>query len=120
MWQFRQADLDTIFTVINQGLMKKPYWVEYHDTYEDSTPVWNGEKSVLWNLMEQAYHEERAQMMRRMMAKMEKLGGLQKGSHQQKLFAFFAKYYFSVIDNFSSMLYNEDSKFYEQMKLAWK
>lgn len=117
-WKFRQDDLDTIFTVINQGLMKKPYWVEFHDTYEDGTPVWNGEKSVLWNLMEQAYPEERAQMMRRMLAKMEELGGLQKGSHQQKLFAFFAKYYFSVIDKFSSMLYNEDGKLYEKMKLA--
>ena len=117
-WKFRQDDLDTIFTVINQGLMKKPYSVEYHDTYEDGTPVWNGEKSVLWNLMEQAYPEERAQMMRRMLAKMEELGGLQKGSHQQKLFAFFQKYYFSVIGNYSSMLFNEDGKFYEQMKLA--
>ena len=117
-WKFRQDDLDTIFSVINQGLMKKPYWVEFHDTYEDGTPVWNGEKSVLWNLMEQAYPEERAQMMRRMLAKMEELGGLQKGSHQQKLFAFFAKYYFSVIDKFSSMLYNEDGKLYEKMKLA--
>ena len=117
-WKFRQDDLDTIFTVINQGLMKKPYSVEYHDTYEDGTPVWNGEKSVLWNLMEQAYPEERAQMMRRMLAKMEELGGLQKGSHQQKLFAFFEKYYFSVIDKFSSMLYNEDGKLYEKMKLA--
>ena len=117
-WKFRQDDLDTILTVINQGLMKKPYHVEYHDTYEDGTPVWNGEKSVLWNLMEQAYPEERAQMMRRMLVKMEELGGLQKGTHQQKLFAFFYKYYFSVIDNFSSMLYNEDGKFYEKMKLA--
>ena len=117
-WKFRQDDLDTIFTVINQGLMKKPYSVEYHDTYEDGTPVWNGEKSVLWNLMEQAYPDERAQMMRRMLAKMEELGGLQKGTHQQKLFAFFEKYYFSVIDNFSSMLYNEDGKMYEKMKLA--
>ena len=117
-WKFRQDDLDTIFSVINQGLMKKPYWVEFHDTYDDGTPVWNGEKSVLWNLMEQAYPEERAQMMRRMMSKMEELGGLQKGTHQQKLFAFFAKYYFSVIDKFSSMLYNEDGKFYEKMKLA--
>ena len=117
-WKFRQDDLDTILTVINQGLMKKPYHVEYHDTYDDGTPVWNGEKSVLWNLMEQAYPEERAQMMRRMLAKMEELGGLQKGSHQQKLFAFFAKYYFSVIDKFSSMLYNEDGKLYEKMKLA--
>ena len=51
-WKFRQDDLDTILTVINQGLMKKPYHVEYHDTYDDGTPVWNGEKSVLWNLME--------------------------------------------------------------------
>ena len=117
-WKFRQDDLDTILTVINQGLMKKPYWVEFHDTYADGTPVWNGEKSVLWNLMEQAYPEERAAMMRRMMSKMEELGGLQKGTHQQKLFAYFAKYYFSVIDKFSSMLYNEDGKFYEKMKLA--
>ena len=117
-WRFRQDDLDTILTVINQGLMKKPYHVEYHDTYEDGTPVWNGEKSVLWNLMEQAYPEERAQMMRRMMSKMEELGGLQKGTHQQKLFAYFERYYFSVIDNFSSMLYNEDGKMYEKMKLA--
>ena len=117
-WKWRQDDVDTIFTVINQGLMKKPYWVEYHDTYEDGTPVWNGEKSVLWNLMEQAYPEERAQMMRRMLAKMEELGGLQKGTHQQKLFAFFQKYFFHVINDFSSMLYNEDGKLYEQMKLA--
>ena len=117
-WKFRQDDLDTILTVINQGLMKKPYWVEFHDTYEDGTPVWNGEKSVLWNLMEQAYPEERAQMMRRMMSKMEELGGLQKGTHQQKLFAYFERYYFSIINNFSSMLYNEDGKLYEKMKLA--
>ena len=117
-WKFRQDDLDTILTVINQGLMKKPCHVEYHDTYEDGTPVWNGEKSVLWNLMEQAYPEERAQMMRRMLSKMEELGGLQKGTHQQKLFAFFQKYFFSVVDNFSSMLYNEDGKLYEQMKIA--
>ena len=117
-WRLRQDDLDTILSVINQGLMKKPYWVEFHDTYEDGTPVWNGEKSVLWNLMEQAYPEERAQMMRRMLAKMEELGGLQKGTHQQKLFAYFEKYYFSVIAKFSSMLYNEDGKFYEKMKLA--
>ena len=117
-WRFRQDDLDTILMVINQGLMKKPYHVEYHDTYDDGTPVWNGEKSVLWNLMEQAYPEERAQMMRRMMSKMEELGGLQKGTHQQKLFAYFERYYFSVIDNFSSMLYNEDGKLYEKMKLA--
>ena len=117
-WKFRQDDLDTILTVINQGLMKKPYWVEFHDTYDDGTPVWNGEKSVLWNLMEQAYPEERAAMMRRMMSKMEELGGLQKGTHQQKLFAYFERYYFSVIDKFSSMLYNEDGKLYEKMKLA--
>ena len=117
-WKLRQDDLDTILAVINQGLMKKPYWVEFHDTYADGTPVWNGEKSVLWNLMEQAYPEERAQMMRRMMSKMEELGGLQKGTHQQKLFAYFERYYFSVIDNFSSMLYNEDGKLYEKMKLA--
>nr|DAW82157.1 MAG TPA: hypothetical protein [Caudoviricetes sp.] len=117
-WKLRQDDLDTILAVINQGLMKKPYWVEFHDTYADGTPVWNGEKSVLWNLMEQAYPEERAQMMRRMLAKMEELGGLQKGTHQQKLFAYFERYYFSVIDNFSSMLYNEDGKMYEKMKLA--
>ena len=117
-WKFRQDDLDTIITTINQGLMKKPYWVEFHDTYDDGTPVWNGEKSVLWNLMEQAYPEERAQLMRRMLAKMEELGGLQKGTHQQKLFAYFERYYFSVIDKFSSMLYNEDGKLYEKMKLA--
>lgn len=118
LWKWRADDLDTIFKVINQGLMKKPYWVEYHDTYEDGTPVWNGEKSVFWNLMEQAYPEEWRQMMRRMMAKMEELGGLQKGTHQEKLYAFFEKYYFSVIGDFSSMLYNEDGRNYEQMKLA--
>jgi hypothetical protein len=33
-------------------------------------------------------------------------------------YAFFEKYYFSVIDDFSSMLYNEDGRNYEQMKLA--
>lgn len=46
LWKWRGDDFDTIFKVINQGLMKKPYWVEYHDVYEDGTPVWNGEKSV--------------------------------------------------------------------------
>lgn len=118
VWRWRQDDLDTIFKVINQGLMKKPYWVEYHDTYDDGTPMWNGEKSVFWNLIEQAYPEEMRQMMHRMMNKMEELGGLQKGTHQEKLFAFFQRYYFSAIDDFSAMLYNEDGKLYEQMKLA--
>ncbi|SES89213.1 hypothetical protein [Prevotella sp. kh1p2] len=118
LWKWRADDLDTIFKVINQGLMKKPYWVEYHDVYDDGTPVWNGEKSVFWNMLEQAYPEEWRQMMRRMMSKMEELGGLQKGTHQEKLMAFFDKYYFQVIGDFSSMLYNEDGKNYEQMKLA--
>lgn len=117
-WKWRADDLDTIFKVINQGLMKKPYWVEYHDVYDDGTPVWNGEKSVFWNMLEQAYPEEWRQIMRRMMSKMEELGGLQKGTHQEKLMAFFDKYYFQVIGDFSSMLYNEDGKNYEQMKLA--
>lgn len=118
LWKWRGDDFDTMFLIINQGLMKKPYWVEYHDVYVDGTPVFNGEKSVFWNLLEQAYPEEIAQMMRRMMAKMEELGGLQKGTHQDKLFAFYQRYYFSVINDFSSILYNEDGKLYEQMKLA--
>lgn len=120
-WEWRQDDLDTIWPIINQGQSKKGYWVEVGDTFSNGQPVWNGETSNFWNLIDLAFPEEIVDMMRKMMTAMEKLGGMTTGNSFDKLYAFFHKYYFSrAQEYFSQSLYNADAKWtYEYAKIAY-
>lgn len=58
-------DNDTVCGINNEGAVVFGYDIEYHDTL-GSGNVWNGERSVLWNNVEQAYPEEIAAMYQRM------------------------------------------------------
>lgn len=120
-WKWRYDDLDTIFDVDNQGQAKKGYFVEFHDSYSTGGSVWNGETSNFWNLLDLAFAGEIVAGMRRMMTKMEDLGGLRSGSDFDKLYAYFRKYYFDQAQEyFPANLYNGDAKFaYENAKLAY-
>lgn len=120
-FKWRGDDFDTIFDTDNQGLSKKGYSVETHDLYANGAPIWNGETSNFWNLIDLSFPEEVIAGMRKMMSKMEELGDLNNGDDFDKLYAYFDKYYFSKAQKyFPSNLYNADAKFtYENAKLAY-
>ena len=120
-WKWRYDDLDTIFDTDNQGQAKKGYSVEFHDKYDTGGSVWNGETSNFWNLLDLAFPDEIWMGMRKMMVKMEELGGLKSGTDFDKLYAYFEKYYFrEAQEYFPQNLYNGDAKFtYEGSKLAY-
>lgn len=121
-WKWRYDDLDTIFDTDNQGQAKKGYYVEFHDKYDTGGSVWNGETSNFWNLLDLAFPDEIWAGMRKMMTKMEELGGLKSGTDFDKLYAYFKKYYFDQAQEyFPQNLYNADAKFtYEGSKLAYE
>ena len=119
-WKWRQDDLDTIFQTDNQGLPKKKYSVETHDFYANGTPIWNGETSVFWNLIDEAFPQEIHSAMHKMLTAMENLSGMTTGSNHDRLMGFYNKYYFSKAqEHFAQSLYNADAKFtYESAKWA--
>lgn len=116
-WKWRQDDLDTIMPITNQGQLRKGYYVEVHDNYDTGASVWNGETSVFWNLLELAFPDELAAGMRSMMSAMEVLGGLKSGTHAEKVYAWYQKFYLNVKEYFPAVTVNEDSKRYENAKL---
>lgn len=118
-WHWRLDDADTIFPIDNQGQDRKPYWCEMHDRYDNGQPVWNGETSVFWNLLELAFPEELAQGMRAMFAAMEELGGMANGTPYDKVYAFYRKYYLGVKEYFPATLVNSDAKRYELAKIQY-
>ena len=121
LWHWRHDDTDTIWDTTNQGQAKKPYWVEIGDKYDNGQPVWNGETSNFWNLLELAFPEEIITGMRKFMAAMEELGGLETGTPFEKIYAFYKKYYFDQAQEyFPQSLYNADAKvIYENAKIAY-
>ena len=121
LWRWRFDDLDTIWSIINQGLSKKGYGVEFGDKYENGGAIWNGETSNFWALIRMAFPEEIKESMKNMMKAMEKLGGLTTGSSFDKIYAFFDKYYFKQAQEyFCENLYNADAQWtYEEAKLAY-
>lgn len=118
-WRWRLDDADTIFPIDNQGQDRKPYWCEMHDTYDNGQPIWNGETSVFWNLLEQAFQAEITAGMKRMLAAMESLCGQTAGSPYDKVYAFYRKYYLGVKTYFPATLVNADAKRYEIAKIAY-
>ena len=118
-WRWRLDDADTIFPIDNQGQDRKPYHCETHDFYDNGQPVWNGETSVFWNMMELAFPSEISAGMKKMLSAMEKLGGQTSGTPYDKVYAFYKKYYLGVKEYFPATLVNADAKRYEIAKIAY-
>lgn len=119
--QFYWDDTDTIGPFTNQGQDRKPYWCEVGDQYDNGQPVWNGEQSRFFNLVELAFPSELADDMRTMLGAMVTLGGLSTGNKSAQLFAFFHRYYFSQAQEyFPGALYNATAKrLYESAKIVY-
>ncbi|WP_294599893.1 leucine-rich repeat domain-containing protein, partial [uncultured Bacteroides sp.] len=118
-WKWRQDDLDTIMPIDNQGQDRKPYYCEMHDFYDNGQPVWNGETSVFWNMLELAYSAEIAAGMKKMLSAMESLSGQSSGTPYDKVYGFYRKYYLGIKDYFPATLVNADAKRYEIAKIAY-
>lgn len=118
-WRWRLDDADTIFPIDNQGQDRKPYWCEMHDYYDNGQPIWNGETSVFWNLLEQAFSAEITAGMRKMFAAMEALCGQSSGTPYDKAYAFYKKYFLGIKEYFPATLVNADAKRYELAKIAY-
>ena len=118
-WRWRLDDADTIFPIDNQGQDRKPYYCEMHDYYDNGQPIWNGETSVFWNLLEQAFSAEITAGMRKMFAAMESLCGQSSGTPYDKAYAFYKKYFLGIKEYFPATLVNADAKRYELAKIAY-
>lgn len=122
VYKWRHDDVDTVWPINNQGQSSKGYWVEIHDLYDNGGPVWNGETSNFWNLLDLAFPEEIIKGAHAYMDAMCELGGVSLGNSYDKLYGFFKKYYFDVAQEyFCQSLYNTTAKeLYESAKIAMK
>lgn len=118
-WRWRLDDADTIFPIDNQGQDRKPYWCEMHDSYDNGQPIWNGETSVFWNMLEVSFNAEIIAGMRKMLSAMESLCGQSSGTPYDKVYAFYKKYYLGIKNYFPATLVNADAKRYEIAKIAY-
>ena len=118
-WRWRQDDLDTLLPIDNQGQDRKPYYCEMHDSYDNGQPVWNGETSTFWNMLELAFNAEIIAGMRKMLKAMEGLCGQSSGTPYDKVYAFYKKYFIGIKNYFPATLVNADAKRYELAKIAY-
>ncbi len=118
-WRWRLDDADTIFPIDNQGQDRKPYYCEMHDMYDNGQPIWNGETSIFWNMLELAFSAEIIAGMKKMLTAMEKLCGQPSGTPYDKVYAFYKKYYLGIKEYFPATLVNADAKRYEIAKIAY-
>ena len=118
-WRWRQDDLDTLLPIDNQGQDRKPYYCEMHDSYDNGQPVWNGETSTFWNMLELAFNAEIIAGMRKMLKAMEGLCGQSSGTPYDKVYAFYRKYFLGIKNYFPATLVNADAKRYELAKIAY-
>lgn len=118
-WKWRVDDADTILSIDNQGQDRKPYYAEIHDYYSNGQPIWNGETSVFWNLLELAFADEYKAMMRSMLSAMEDLSDVKSGTPYDKVYGFYEKYYLGIKNYFPSSVVNADAKRFEIAKLAY-
>jgi hypothetical protein len=120
-WKWRGDDFDTKFPITNQGQLRKPYYVEFHDRYSTGGFVWNGEGSVLWNLLEQCYYDgldsRGFRAYRAMLDAMCGLSGSAAPLYAGKLYDFYKKYYLSIKTAFPAAVINEDMTRYERAQI---
>lgn len=119
LWKWRLDDADTILPIDNQGQDRKPYYCEMHDQYDNGQPIWNGETSVFWNMLELAFPESLATGMKNMLSAMESLSGISVGTPYDKVYGFYQKYFIGIKNYFPSTLVNADAKRYEMAKIQY-
>lgn len=112
--RFAQDDLDTIFLTDNVGRLRKPYYVEEHDTDEDGGTYWNGEKNAFYCLLEQAYPDELRSTMKAMLNAMAEL------SSDATAYGCLDDYFCSTQRSIPAVAYNEQARLlYEQAAANW-
>lgn len=90
-----------------------------HDSYDNGQPIWNGETSTFWNMLELAFSTEIIAGMRKMLNAMEALCGQSSGTPYDKVYAFYRKYFLGIKNYFPATLVNADAKRYELAKIAY-
>ena len=122
LYMLRNDDLDTILPADNQGLDRKPYWVEWFDRYDDGQYMVNAAEGAFIALWWRAYFNSTTDrgfvIMRQMLSALEGLGGVTAGSHLDRLLGWYDKYYTSVKKAFPALLVNEDMMRYERARVA--
>lgn len=118
-WRFFQDDLDSIGPTDNQAQDTKSYSVETEDFTDESQSsyVFKGEDSALWQAVRMAFPERIQRMGRDILQAMYDLSN--KGTQTlEKLMGFFDEYFFSrAQDYFPPSAYNNDAEIsYEE---AW-
>lgn len=140
-WRWYVDDADTRFDTTNRGLPEKTYSVEMHDyetnnytpvwndrvlNYSDTvtpgtTAVWNGETNNLFNLIELAFADDKAAMMKRQLDAMVSLSKSGSTTTLGKLYDYIHRYFFlNAQEYFPATAYNEDARIsYEGGTIAY-
>ncbi len=109
-FQWRQDDLDTIFPINNQGQISKPYSCEVHDLYDAGIPVWNGETSNFWNLLEDCFDNEIKLGMHKFLNALVVMGGQTSGLYADRILKWYEKYFVAIKHSYPVNVINEDAK----------
>lgn len=121
-FRLRNDDLDTILPSDNQGLDRKPYWLEWFDRYEDGQYIVNAAEGAFIALWHRAYFNSTTDrgfvIMRQLLQGLEDLGGKSTQNHLDNLMAWYDKYYTKIKEAFPAMLVNEDMMRYERARVA--
>lgn len=121
-FRLRNDDLDSIMPSDNQGLDRKPYYLEWFDRYEDGQYIINAAEGAFIALWWRAYFGSTADrgfvVMRQLLQGLEDLGGKSTQNHLDNLMAWYDKYYTKIKEAFPAMLVNEDMMRYERARVA--
>lgn len=121
-FRLRNDDLDSIMPADNQGLDRKPYYLEWFDRYEDGQYIINAAEGAFIALWWRAYFGSTAErgfvVMRQLLQGLEDLGGKSTQNHLDNLMAWYDKYYTKIKEAFPAMLVNEDMMRYERARVA--
>ena len=121
-FRLRNDDLDSVMPADNQGLDRKPYYLEWFDRYEDGQYIINAAEGAFIALWSRAYFGSTADrgfvVMRQLLKGLEDLGGKSTQNHLDNLMAWYDKYYTKIKEAFPAMLVNEDMMRYERARVA--
>ena len=120
-WKLRNDDLDSILQSQNQGLDKKPYWMEFFDKYENGQYIVNAAEgafiALFWRTYFTTQNGRGMTKMRQLLGVLEQLGGNLGSTHHEKLLSWYKKYYVAVKEKFPAALINEDMMRYENARI---
>ncbi|MDR0973790.1 MAG: leucine-rich repeat domain-containing protein [Prevotellaceae bacterium] len=109
-------DTDTRNRIDNRGQDNKPPYIEVHDNYPNGQPYFNGNDSVLWDLLLLAFPAEANTMQKSYLDGLQALSGVGTGKSLERLYACYTKYFVGIKRYFPARIINTFSKFYEDAK----